>query len=88
MKRKIATLLLASTVSLLAASAYAAPAATAPQGLTREQVRADLYRSFLNGTTAADEKTSYPSPASDRADIAAQRVKEARVDPAYSNFVQ
>jgi hypothetical protein len=42
----------------------------------------------LNGTTAADEKTSYPSPPEDRAEVAAQRVKEARVDPAYANFVR
>ncbi|MGF6245400.1 MULTISPECIES: DUF4148 domain-containing protein [Paraburkholderia] len=88
MKRQLATLLLASTVTLLAGAAHADPAQTAPQGLTREQVRADLYKSFLNGTTAADEKTSYPSPASDRAELSAQRIKEAHVNSAYANFVQ
>ncbi|WP_322011137.1 DUF4148 domain-containing protein [Paraburkholderia sp. J12] len=85
MKRTLAAVLLTATTGLLAAGAHAQ---SAPQGLTREQVRADLYRSFLNGTTAADERTSYPQPPSDRASIAAQRVREARVDPAYSNFVQ
>ena len=88
MKRELTTLLLASAATLLAGAAHAAPAQTDSQGLTREQVKADLYKSFLNGTTAADEKTSYPFPASDRAEVAAQRVKEARVDPAYANFVQ
>jgi hypothetical protein len=88
MKQKLATLVLACTVTLLATGAHAAPAQPASQGLTREQVRADLYQSFLNGTTAADEKTSYPWSPSDRAELAAQRVKEARVNPAYANFVQ
>jgi hypothetical protein len=88
MKRELTTLLLASAATLLAGAAHAAPAQTDSQGLTREQVKADLYKSFLNGTTAADEKTSYPFPASDRAEVAAQRVKEARVNPAYANFVQ
>ena len=88
MKRELTTLLLASAATLLAGAAHAAPAQTDSQGLTREQVKADLYKSFLNGTTAADEKTSYPFPASDRAEVAAQQVKEARVDPAYANFVQ
>jgi hypothetical protein len=88
MKSQIATFLLASAVTLLAGAAHAAPAQTDSQGLTRERVRAELYKSFLNGTTAADEKTSYPFPASDRAEVAAQRVKEARVDRAYANFVQ
>ena len=89
MKRTLATLLLTSTVSLLAglaSTAHASPAQIPSQGLTREQVKAQLYQAFLNGTTAADEKTSYPSPPEDRAEIAAQRVKEARVDPAYANF--
>ena len=88
MKRELTTLLLASAATLLAGAAHAAPAQTDSQGLTREQVKADLYKSFLNGTTAADEKTSYPFPASDRAEVAAQRLKEARVDPAYANFDQ
>lgn len=88
MKRKLASLLLASTVTLLATGAHASPAQTASEGLTRAQVRADLYRSFLNGTTAADEKMSYPSAPTDRAELSAQRIKEARVNPAYANFVQ
>lgn len=88
MNRTFTALLLASTVTLLATAAHAAPAQTTSQGLTRAQVRADLYHSFLNGTTASDEKTSYPAAPEDRAEIAAQRVKEARVNPAYANFVQ
>ncbi|MGF6536279.1 hypothetical protein P3T20_007097 [Paraburkholderia sp. GAS206C] len=88
MKRTLATLLLTGTLSLLAAAAHASPAQVPSQGLTREQVKAQLYQAFLNGTTAADEKTSYPSPPEDRTEIAAQRVKEARVDPAYANFVR
>jgi hypothetical protein len=85
MKRTLAAVLLTATTALLAAGAHAQ---TTSQGLTREQVRADLYRSFLNGTTSADEKTSYPQAPSDRASVAAQRTHEARVDAAYSNFVQ
>lgn len=88
MKRKLATLLLASTVAFLATGAYAAPTQADAQGLTREQVRAQLYQAFLNGTTAEDEKMSYPSPPSARAELAALRKKEARVDPAYAHFVQ
>jgi Domain of unknown function (DUF4148) len=91
MKRNLATLLLASSVTLLATAATAAHAAsgqTASEGLTRAQVKADLYRSFLNGTTSADEKTSYPSAPEDRAEVSAQRMKEARVNPAYANFAQ
>ena len=88
MKRTLATLLLTGTFSVLAAAADDPTAQVTSQGLTREQVKAQLYQAFLNGTTAADEKTSCPSPPEDRAEIAAQRVKEARVDPAYANFVR
>jgi len=82
MKRKLASLLLASTVAFLATGAYAAPTQAAAQGLTREQVRAQFNRAFLNGTTAEDEKMSYSSPPSDQAELVALRKKDARVDPA------
>lgn len=39
MKRNLATLLLAGTVTLLATAAHAAPAQTASEGLTRAQVK-------------------------------------------------
>jgi hypothetical protein len=88
MKHSLSTLFLATTIALTAAGAHAANAQPDTRGLTRAQVKAQLYQAFLNGTTAADEKTSYPSPPSDRAEIAAQRVKVARENPSYANFSQ
>ncbi|MFP3244898.1 MAG: DUF4148 domain-containing protein [Paraburkholderia sp.] len=67
MKRPLSTFFLTTTIALCAAGAHAANAQPDTQGLTRAQVKAQLYQAFLNGTTAADEKTSYPSPPSDRA---------------------
>ncbi|MEW6346537.1 MAG: DUF4148 domain-containing protein [Pseudomonadota bacterium] len=88
MKRPLSTFFLTTTIALCAAGAHAANAQPDTQGLTRAQVKAQLYQAFLNGTTAADEKTSYPSPPSDRAEIAAQRVKVARENSSYANFAQ
>ncbi|MBB2928142.1 DUF4148 domain-containing protein [Paraburkholderia silvatlantica] len=85
MKSVIIVLFLAASTTLLASNTHAQ---STSKGLTREQVRADLYRAFLNGTTAEDEKASYPAPPDDRADLAAQRAREARSNPAYANFVR
>ncbi|KAG8153804.1 DUF4148 domain-containing protein [Burkholderia catarinensis] len=55
-----------------------APAIAETNGaLTRQQVRADLYRAFLDGRLPQDMKATYPSPPSNQADIAAMRRREA-----------
>jgi hypothetical protein len=57
MKQALSLLLIASAIALPTASAFAASGQPASPDITRQQVRADLYRSFLTGTTANDENT-------------------------------
>jgi hypothetical protein len=86
MKRALSLLLIAGAIALPAASAFAVPNHSAPAGISREQVRADLYRAFLTGTTANDEEYTYPSPPANRAEIQAFRCNEARAHMSQSEF--
>ncbi|CAD6517371.1 DUF4148 domain-containing protein [Paraburkholderia metrosideri] len=86
MKRTLSLLLIASAIALPTASAFAVPAQSAPTGITRLQVRQELYRSFLTGTMANDEMYTYPSPPANRAEIQAFRCNEARAHLSHSEF--
>jgi hypothetical protein len=86
MKQALSLLLIASAIALPTASAFAASGQPASPDITRQQVRADLYRSFLTGTTANDEKYTYPSPPANRADIEAFRCHDARAHLSRSDF--
>ncbi|MFB5148000.1 DUF4148 domain-containing protein [Burkholderia orbicola] len=57
-------------------------------GLTRRQVRADLYQAFLDGRLPQDMKETYPSPPSNQADIASIRRREAACDDTHARFAR
>lgn len=86
MKRAISLLLLASAMALPTASAFAAATSSAPAGVSRLQVRQELYRAFLTGTMANDEMYTYPSPPANRAEIQAFRCNEARAHLSHAEF--
>jgi Domain of unknown function (DUF4148) len=86
MKRTLSLLLIASAIALPTASAFAVPTQSAPTGVTRLQVRQDLYRAFLTGTTANDEMYNYPAPPANRAELQAFRCNEARTHLSRSEF--
>ncbi len=86
MKRLLSILLIASAVTLPNASAFASVTQTAAPGVSRQQVRADLYRAFLTGTTANDEKYTYPAPPDNRAELSALRCNQARAHLSHAEF--
>jgi hypothetical protein len=86
MKRALSLFLIASAIALPTASAFAVPAQSAPAGVTRLQVRQELYRSYLTGTMANDEMYTYPSPPANRAEIQAWRCDQARAHLSRSEF--
>lgn len=59
MKRSLVLCLLSLATALPAASALATSSPAGIQGVTPVQVKADLYRAWLHGTTSADEENSY-----------------------------
>lgn len=86
MKRTLSLLLIASAIALPTASAFAVPTQSAPTGISRLQVRQELYRAFLTGTMANDEMYTYPSPPANRAEIQAFRCDQARAHLSHSEF--
>lgn len=86
MKRSLVLCLLSLATALPAASALATSSPAGIQGVTPVQVKADLYRAWLHGTTSADEENSYPSAPSDRAEISASRCSYVLGHPGASEF--
>lgn len=89
MKRSIALCLVSLAAALPALSSIPAHAAADPagrHGVAPVQIKAQLYRAWLTGTTAADEKTSYPFAPSDRASVSASRCGYVLGHPGASEF--
>ncbi|MBN3855844.1 MULTISPECIES: hypothetical protein [unclassified Paraburkholderia] len=89
MKRTFALCLFSLAAALPAftsLSAHAAAEVAGRHGVAPIQVKAQLYRAWLNGTTAADEKDSYPSAPSDRAEVSASRCSYVMSHPGASEF--
>jgi hypothetical protein len=89
MKRSLALCLVSLAAALPALSsipAHAAADTAGRHGVTPIQVKAQLYRAWLTGTTAADEKNSYPFAPSDRASVSASRCGYVLGHPGASEF--
>ncbi|WP_321842872.1 hypothetical protein [Paraburkholderia bannensis] len=89
MKRPLALCLLSLAAALPALTSLSAHAADNPagrHGVAPIQVKAQLYRAWLTGTTAADEKNSYPFAPSDRAEVSASRCGYVLGHPGASEF--
>ncbi|CAG9200513.1 conserved exported hypothetical protein [Paraburkholderia tropica] len=86
MKRSLLLCLLSLATALPAVSALAATNPAGRHGVEPIQVKAQLYRAWLSGTTAADEKDSYPNAPSDRAAVSASRCGYVLGHPSASEF--
>jgi ABC-type sugar transport system substrate-binding protein len=89
MKRALTLCLLSLAAALPALTSVSAHAAADPagrHGVAPIQIKAQLYRAWLNGTTAADEKNSYPFAPSDRAEVSASRCGYVLGHPGASEF--
>lgn len=89
MKRALTLCLLSLAAALPALTSVSAHAAADPagrHGVAPIQIKAQLYRAWLNGTTAADEKNSYPFAPSNRAEVSASRCGYVLGNPGASEF--
>ncbi|CAM2152612.1 MULTISPECIES: hypothetical protein [Paraburkholderia] len=86
MKRTLMLGLISLATALPAVTALAAANPAGRHGVEPIQVKAQLYRAWLSGTTAADEKNSYPNAPSDRSSVSASRCGYVLDHPGASEF--
>ncbi|HDR8982646.1 DUF4148 domain-containing protein [Burkholderia vietnamiensis] len=56
--------------------------------VTRQEVRVDLYKAFLDGRLPQGMRETYPSPPSNQADTVSMRRREAACNDAYARFAR